>query len=375
MSLYQQMFGTLLPPLGLPGLQGGVMNSMGLPPFPSLMSLQGAQPIAPVASQPAAPVAAQPEMGSSVPEDSFSRARRIIRETMASAPQEIDPDIAALLQRREERLAQQEAQAEERARPNAWRELVRIGTAMMGTQSPQFGQGLAQGLMATVEEQQKRRDELARQRAAIEQAREGVELQRIEQRGTGRKRAQEELKATVDLAGALGQADLREAQAVLAQNQAELAAMKADPRFTALDIQIKERQVAEINSRITENLAQARAAGQRGAGGGGRGRAGSDVEGRADRTELDKAAARYNVAREKYNRALRGAGGLASDVPQELKDALDDETANLATLNRAFYERYGTSRYGIGLQGQSRAAAATVAAPSGSGWSATRIGG
>lgn len=362
MSIYQQMRLGALPPLGLPGLQGGVMQPMGLPPFPSLMSLQGA------------PVATQPEMGSSVPEDSFARARRIIRDSMQAAPQEIDPDIAALLQRREDRLAQQEAQAEERANPNAWRDLIRIGTAMMGTQSPQFGQGLAQGLMATVEEQQKRRDELVRQRAAIEQAREGIESRRIEQRGAGRKRAMDELKAVSDLAGTLGQADLREAQTAQAQAEADLKRMKADPRFTNLEIAEAQAKVDAVKALTTQRLtaaglnrANAAVAGQRRGGGGERGMT------PGQRLELgqkvNEAASVFNAAARAYEAERKAKNGDLDKMDQTIVENYIKARADFNSATELEKQITGRSTFnrrpftgGLGVAG-----GATTAAPSSSG--------
>jgi hypothetical protein len=264
MSLYDQIRLGILPPLGLPGLQGGVMNSMGLPPFPSLMSLQGAQPTAPVAAQPAAPVAAQPaamvaqpEMGTGIPEEGFKTAADLLRFVRQSTEgdegvsalraaleknYEIPEDVANIFSRQEQRLARREQEAEELAKPNAWRELVRIGTAMMGTQSPQFGQGLAQGLMATVEEQQKRREALRRERAAIDEAREGIDIKRIEQKEAARQRALANINALQAAKAAAGQtlsSSLSAAQSVLTLQNAP---QEAIDEATKRGLEIKEKQ-------------------------------------------------------------------------------------------------------------------------------------
>jgi hypothetical protein len=166
--------------------------------------------------------------------------------------------LERIFEMRQQRLERRQQEAEELAKPNAWRELVRIGTAMMGTQSPQFGQGLAQGLMATVEEQQKRREALRRERAAIEEAREGIELGRYEQTEKARERA---IARTTAADAAADRAVQRQDAAVRSYVGAIEAAdtpakLKRLEDKAAQDAALNDAQIANIRSTIATRAAE-----------------------------------------------------------------------------------------------------------------------
>lgn len=88
----------------------------------------------------------------------------------------------------------------------------------------------------------------------------------------------------------------------------------------------------------------------------GRGGAKVDVEARADRDELDDAAADYESARTIYNEALRENNMKASMVPAEVKSAFLASKAKLEQRSRSFARRYGASPY---IGGQAQGAAPT----------------
>jgi hypothetical protein len=88
----------------------------------------------------------------------------------------------------------------------------------------------------------------------------------------------------------------------------------------------------------------------------GRGGAKVDVEARADRDELDDAAADYESARTIYNEALRENKMMASMVPAEVKSAFLASKAKLEQRSKSFARRYGASPY---IGGQAQGAAPT----------------
>jgi hypothetical protein len=88
----------------------------------------------------------------------------------------------------------------------------------------------------------------------------------------------------------------------------------------------------------------------------GRGGAKVDVEARADRDELDDAAADYESARTIYNEALRENNMKASMVPAEVKSAFLASKAKLEQRSKSFARRYGASPY---IGGQAQGAAPT----------------
>jgi hypothetical protein len=124
------------------------------------------------------------------------------------------------------------------------------------------------------------------------------------------------------------------------KGQAEATKAEAEARFAP------ERQKAEIA--YYNNRGEGR--------GGGR----SDVEGRADRDELDDEAAAYEGARAAYNAALRENSMKASLVPAELTSAMLSARAKLEARSRAFKRRYGYSPY-IGAESRPATSTATGA--------------
>jgi hypothetical protein len=88
----------------------------------------------------------------------------------------------------------------------------------------------------------------------------------------------------------------------------------------------------------------------------GRGGAKVDVEARADRDELDDAAADYESARTIYNEALRENNMKASMVPAEVRSAFLASKAKLEQRSKSFARRYGASPY---IGGQAQGAAPT----------------
>jgi hypothetical protein len=97
----------------------------------------------------------------------------------------------------------------------------------------------------------------------------------------------------------------------------------------------------------------------------------TDVEGRADRDELDDEAAAYEGARAAYNASLRENGMKASLVPTELTSAMLSARAKLEARSRAFKRKYGSSPY-IGAESPT-AQTQSAATKGGAGWSAIKF--
>lgn len=263
-----------------PGMISGLTQPMSL----------GVQPVMPIMGQ----QATVPAMNAGVPEDSFAKARRAINDVLSAAPKGIDPNIEAILARKEQRLADQESQVEEGG--SVWDKLGRFSAALLSNQSPFFSVGLGQAINATLTDEQRRRDEASKRRSAIQESRDELEMERIRQAGAGRKQAMEEFKLTADIAGNMGMEELRSAQAAV-----ERAKLNPDPQMRAFELRKAELQLEEIQSKIMENRAQAAAANRRGDGGGdGEGRRMTPGQVYNAEQEYIKADNDYQQARAEY---------------------------------------------------------------------------
>jgi len=326
------MFDMLLAQRGLG--DGRVMPISGVPTAPMTV---GGGPIAP--RPPMAP------MGSGVPEDPIAKARSMLSTAMGGARRGVDPRIEAIFARREAQRAKQEGDIRES--PSLAETLVRIGTAMAQTRSPNFSAALTEGLNANMQANLAQRAEALRQRQAIAEGRDEDALERIRQEGAGRKEAMDELNVVLNLAknigGIEGDALDRQAKQIAATNAPDEAAAR-------LRTLRANATTAEVNARYAPRVAEADIAAKAAAARkDDRGGSGSNVEERQDRSELDIAAANYNAIRSTYNAELKAAGMMASGVGAETAAKFREAEAKLATLNRAFISRYGRSPYGIGV--------------------------
>jgi len=276
------------------------------------------------AVQPLMGMAAMPAMGSGVPEDSMTKARRVIKEAMSDAPQGIDPDLAAILNQREARLAEQEKNIEDKG--SVWDRLGRFSAALLANESPFFSVGLGRAVSTTLADEQRRREVAGQRREAIAQSREEIGMERVRQKGAGRAQAMEQLKTTISLAGDLSTQEKNELEGrlkrlELEQNPQKFAAeiAKINAEVVATKALTEERRTAAI-----KNLRPDSSGGK------------SDVEGRADRQELDKAAARYRGAAARFE-ALRLAN--PGSTMQQLREA-DQKTVDDYISSRSELEGY-----------------------------------
>jgi hypothetical protein len=209
------------------------------------------------AVQPLMGMAAMPAMGSGVPEDSMTKARRVIKEAMSDAPQGIDPDLAAILNQREARLAEQEKNIEDKG--SVWDRLGRFSAALLTNESPFFSVGLGRAVATTLADEQRLREAAAQRREAIAQSREEIGMERIRQKGAGRTQAMEQLKTTISLASDLSTQEKNELEGrlkkiELEQNPQKFAAEMAKIRAEvgATQALTEERRTAAIKNLRTD---------------------------------------------------------------------------------------------------------------------------
>jgi len=270
-----------------------------MPYIPSAYDQQVQARLTPVA--PVAPT--MPAMGSGAPEDFLTRARILSQDAIARARQGIDPRIAAILARREERLAGQEEEIAAQEARSPWDALARAGAAMASSQSPFFGQGIAQGVSAGLNELNQGRAEAVRRRMALGGARDDIEMQRIEQEGAGKREALAALERDLKLGGDMAAVAQKEAAA-----RADLArAIEIeDPVLRGIKVRQEQAKLEKIQSErvATDALAAQRNRSERGGSGGG-----------TPMTEFERRGEqiRQRLGEEAYNQYLAtgkaGAGG------------------------------------------------------------------
>jgi hypothetical protein len=288
--------------------------------------------------------AGQPVMTSGVPEDPMVRAQRMIAAARQSAPQGIDPRMAALLDRQLQRVSEQEQQIGRDGRRTPWEALMRAGAAMASSRSPFFAPALAAGTAALGDTIQERRMATLRARAAAEAQRDQIEMERLKAEGAGLRAAEEGVDRTIGLAGKLSDMDARAAQA-----QADLARAREieDPALRRLAVVKAEAEVRKINREADESVARAgklrRETQEVGRGGG------SDVESRGDRAELDKAVADFAAADAVYQSALKQAGGNPANIEdQSVVQERNAKRARALQFSKTFNRRYGQTPYPFG---------------------------
>jgi hypothetical protein len=340
---------------GQMGARPGTISGLTQP-----MSL-GVQPIMPLMGQ----QSTMPEMNAGVPEDSFSKARRAINDVMAAAPKGIDPNIEAILARKEKRLADQESQIEDGG--SVWDKLGRFSAALLANESPSFAVGLGQSINATLADEQRRRDAATQRRSAIQESRDELEMERIRQAGAGRKQAMEEFKLTADIAGNMGMEELRSAQAAV-----ERAKLIQDPQMRALELREAQLKLLKIQSEIDENNRSNRG------GGDGEGRRMTPGQVYSAEQEYIKADNDYQQARAEYKANYDAERGGEPGGSARIDPAIFAKY-KAAESNRARTAALFQSTFGRPPAGASRVAAVrptggrTTAAPSTTGWSAVQF--
>ena len=267
---------------------------------------------------------------------------RVQAEETAALPEEMQ----TVFNRQQERLGRREELLAEAKARSPWEALIAGGAALaQGRRGERFTEALARGLQAGVQQYGRSRQEAEEGTENIAEARDQIVMNRYNAIEKARADAvamvnsgQEIDERTLRLSKLTSDEALNLALAPFAvrKGQAEATKAEAEARFAP------ERQKAEIayyNNR-----------------GEGRGGAKVDVEARADRDELDDAAAEYESARTIYNEALRENKMMASMVPAEVKSAFLASKAKLEQRSKSFARRYGASPY---IGGQAQGAAPT----------------
>lgn len=283
------------------------------------------------AVQPLMGMAAMPAMGSGVPEDSMTKARRVIKEAMSDAPQGIDPDLAAILNQREARLAEQEKNIEDKG--SVWDRLGRFSTALLANESPFFSVGLGRAVATTLADEQRRREVAGQRREAIAQQREEIGMERIRQKGAGRAQAMEQLKTTISLASDLSTQEKNELEGrlkrlELEQNPQKFAAeiAKINAEIWATKALTEERRTAAIKNLRPDTPG-----------------AGKEPAGLNDyRDQMSKALKDYSDASAEYEAARTNPDSSPGDVAK-LKQQVLASGQRYNAYAQALRGRYGVS--------------------------------
>jgi len=288
------------------------------------------------------------------------RASTLQQYVQAEEGAEIPEEAQAAIEGQQARLARrEELLAEDKSRA-PWEALLAGGAAMaQGRRGENFAEALTRGLQAGLQNYGQARRANIEGTESIGEARDQAILNRYNILEKARADAvaavrsgQDVDEQTLRLASLNRKDMLEEATAPFVVGKAKSEASKAET----------EARYAPEEAQSTIRLRNAQSAYYRGEGrqtGGSGSKA--DVEGRADRDELDDAAAEYEGARAAYNAALRENGMKASMVPPELTNAMLSARAKLEARSRAFKRRYGSSPY-IGAEPQ-RATPSKTAIP------------
>lgn len=290
-----------------------------------------------------------------------SRAQQLQDRVQAEETAALPEEMQAVFNRQQERLGRREELLAEAKARSPWEALIAGGAALaQGRRGESFGEALTRGLQAGVQQYGRSRQEGEEGAESIEEARDQVVMNRYNAIEKARADAvalvnsgQEIDERTLRLSKLTTDEALNLALAPFAvrKGQADTLAAEAKARYAP------EREKAEIayyNNR-----------------GEGRGGSKTDVEGRADRDELDDEAAAYEGARAAYNASLRANGMKASLVPTELTSAMLSARAKLEARSRAFKRKYGSSPY-IGAESPT-AQTQSAATKGGAGWSAIKF--
>lgn len=313
-----------------------------------------------------------PAMSTGVPEDPMRRRLAALKAEYAGG--DVDPRMTALLDRRMQRITEQETEAKEERRRTPWEALMRAGTAMASSQSPFFSQALSAGISEGMGTLQQRRLEAIKQRTGFGDARDAVEMERIKNEIDVRKTATQNMRDDMGLMKDLSAQDKANVDAAIAEITLKNAPDKAAAEIAKLIADVNSSGVTDAlnNARIGTERAQAGkyraeglAAGQKG------GISENSVEARADRTELDRAVALYDAARVPYLALLAESEGDEKKITDTA--VITEMKAKLAMavrFSKAYKDRYKHTPYEFGGLVSGRAAAAGTST---AGWSATQL--
>lgn len=262
---------------------------------------------------------------------------------------EIPEEMRAAFEGRQARLARREELLAEAKARSPWEALIAGGAALaQGRRGERFTEALSRGLQTGLQEYGRARRAGEEGAESIAEARDQALMDRYNMREQAVANARQRALEMMGIGEKAEERAVRNVrlptQLATEAAQADLAKFKAEsaPRELEAELGLKGAQASYYRD-----------------GREGRGGAKVDVEARADRDELDDAAADYESARTIYNEALRENNMKASMVPAEVKSAFLASKAKLEQRSKSFARRYGTSPY-IGGQTQGTASTRTA---------------
>lgn len=259
---------------------------------------------------------------------------------------EIPEEMRAAFEGRQARLARREELLAEAKARSPWEALIAGGAALaQGRRGERFTEALSRGLQTGIQEYGRARRAGEEGAESIAEARDQALMDRYNMREQAVANARQRALEMMGIGEKAEERAVRNVrlptQLATEAAQADLAKFKAEsaPRELEAELGLKGAQASYYRD-----------------GREGRGGAKVDVEARADRDELDDAAADYESARTIYNEALRENNMKASMVPAEVKSAFLASKAKLEQRSKSFARRYGASPY---IGGQAQGAAPT----------------
>ncbi len=340
----------------------------GLPQAPSLADIFGggfAPP--PVAVSPASPAPVQPGVqvvaptatAPQSPTDQADalyasmRAQGVQRLAEAEQGAQVDPQTTALLDKQDERLGEDRSIVERDAKHADWEAIANLGFTMARSNSPFFGQALAEGMQAGIKGFSQNRFEKARQRALIADRADQIALARINALKAAKAEAVQKVvqgqQLTADemrivgmgmdqvIKKATSSSVIEQAKAAVRKEQAqatsaEFDAAHADEAF-GLDAAFKRAQIGNLAANADQSRAEA-AYTRAGKPGGGRRGDGYDMK------DLDKAKLEENNAlveasgaRQLWIAARNKKLGNSAGTPTAEEARIKYDVARRAALN------------------------------------------
>ncbi len=344
----------------------------GLPQAPSLADIfGGVQAPPPVAVSPAspapvqpgvqvvAPTAPAPQAGLSPADQADAlyasmRAQSVQRLADAEQGAQVDPQTTALLDKQDERLGEDRSIVERDGKHADWEAIANLGFTMARSNSPFFGQALAEGMQAGIKGFSANRFEKARQRALIADRADQIALARINALKAAKAEAVQKVvqgqQLTADemrivgmgmdqvIKKATSSSVIEQAKAAVRKEQAqatsaEFDAAHADEAF-GLDAAYKRAQIGNLAANADQSRAEAAYTRAGKPGGGRRGDDGYDMKD-LDKAKLEEnnALAEAAGARQLWIAARNKKLGNSAGTPTAEEARIKYDVARRAALN------------------------------------------
>lgn len=232
--------------MALSPYQQMLTSALGLPSTPMTTGIR------PMAGLPT------PAMSTGVPEDPMRSRLAALKAQYAGG--DVDPRMTALLDRRMQRITEQETEAKEERRRTPWEALMRAGTAMASSQSPFFSQALSAGISEGMGTLQQRRLEAIKQRTGFGDARDAVEMERIKNEIDVRKTSLQNMRDDRELVKGFSEQDKAALDAETARIKNTYEPQEAAARIAKLEADVKSSGVTDALNRARIGTEGAQAA-------------------------------------------------------------------------------------------------------------------